>query len=346
MTSKIQLAHEPKKVVRRLLSVLPERSKDVLTLRFGLGKSTKRATLEAIGQEYGITRERVRQIENHSLDTIRKSDVLKEQEDAFTELEGVIKDLGCVVSEDDLLDAVGNTAAVQNAVHFLLVLGDFFTHQKETPDFKTRWHVNPDIATQIENALQSLYKQIPDDEILAESDLINRFLANLQDLNEEYKNEEILKRWLAMFKNLDRNPLGEWGRVSSPSIHAKGIRDFAYLAMKRHGSPMHFSEVADQIAELFGKRAHVATCHNELIKDKRFVLVGRGLYALKEWGYSTGVVRDVISDIINRDGPLSRDEIIDRVKKERYVKDNTILVNLNDKTTFKRNSDGTYSLVG
>lgn len=346
MTSKIQLAHEPKKVVRRLLSVLPERSKDVLTLRFGLGKSTKRATLEAIGQEYGITRERVRQIENHSLDAIRKSDVLKEQEAAFTELEGVIKDLGCVVSEDDLLDAVGNTAAVQNAVHFLLVLGDFFTHQKETPDFKTRWHVNSDIATQIESALQTLYKQIPDDEILAESDLINRFLANLQDLNEEYKNEEILKRWLAMFKNLDRNPLGEWGRVSSPSIHAKGIRDFAYLAMKRHGSPMHFSEVADQIAELFGKRAHVATCHNELIKDKRFVLVGRGLYALKEWGYSTGVVRDVISDIINREGPLSREEIIDRVKKERYVKDNTILVNLNDKTTFKRNSDGTYSLVG
>lgn len=346
MTSKIQLAHDPKKVVRHLLAVLPERSKEVLTLRFGLGKSTKQATLEAIGQQYGITRERVRQIENHSLDAIRKSDAMKEQEVVFDELQGVIRDMGCIVSENDLLDAVGTTASIQNNIHFLLVLGEFFVHAKETPEFKTRWSVDKDIAGTIEGALQNLYKTIPGDEILSEADLIDRFLENLQDLNEEYKKEEMLRRWLSMFKNLDRNPLGEWGRVSSSSIRAKGIRDYAYLAMKRHGSPMHFSEVADAIAELFGRRAHVATCHNELIKDKRFVLVGRGLYALKEWGYKTGVVRDVIKELIEREGPLTREEIIDQVKKERYVKDNTILVNLNDRTVFRRNpADGTYSLV-
>lgn len=345
MTTKVQLAHDPKKLVRRLLSVLPERSREVLTMRYGLGKSTKRATLEAIGQEYGITRERVRQIENHSLDAIRKSDVLVEEKAALEELRGVIKDLGCIVAEDDLLAAVATTPAMENAVHFVLVVGEFFTHAKETQDFKTRWSVDADIASTIENALESLYATIPDDEILSEGDLINRFLEKLQDLNEEYKNEEMLKRWLKMFKNIDRNPLGEWGRTTSPSIHAKGIRDFAYLAMKRHGSPMHFSEVADAIAELFGRRAHVATCHNELIKDDRFVLVGRGLYALKEWGYKTGVVCDVIAEIIKRDGPLTREEIIDRVKKERYVKDNTILVNLNDRSVFKRSSDGTYTLA-
>lgn len=345
MTSKVQLAHDPKKVVRRLLTVLPERSKEVLMLRFGLGKSTKHATLEAIGQEYGITRERVRQIENHSLDSIRKSDAIAEQEAVFTELDGVIRDMGCIVSEDDLLEAVGSTESVKNHVHFLLVLGEFFVQAKETPEFKARWHVDESIAGTIESALKNLYKTIPDEEILSEADLIDRFLENLQDLNEEYKKEEMLRRWLSMFKNLDRNPLGEWGRVSSSSIRAKGIRDYAYLAMKRHGSPMHFSEVADSIAELFGKRAHVATCHNELIKDKRFVLVGRGLYALKEWGYKTGVVRDVIKEMIEKEGPLTREEIVDRVKKERYVKDNTILVNLNDRKVFKRNSDGTYSLV-
>ena len=345
MTSKIQLAHDPKKVVRHLLSALPERSKEVLTLRFGLGKSTKQATLEAIGQEYGITRERVRQIENHSLEAIRKSDEMKSEEVVFIELQGVIKDMGCVIAENDLLDAVGTTASIQNHVHFLLVLGEFFVQAKETPEFSARWNVDKDVAATVEGALQDLYKNIPDDEILSEADLISKFLENLQDLNEEYKKEEMLKRWLSMFKNLDKNPLGEWGRVSSSSIRAKGIRDFAYLAMKRHGSPMHFSEVAKAIAELFGRRAHIATCHNELIKDSRFVLVGRGLYALKEWGYKTGVVREVLKELIEREGPLTREEIIDRVKKERYVKDNTILVNLNDRTIFKRGANGTYSLV-
>ena len=123
------------------------------------------------------------------------------------------------------------------------------------------------------------------------------------------------------------------------------MRDYAYLAIKRHGSPMHFSEVARAITDLFSRNAHVATCHNELIKDPRFVLVGRGLYALSEWGYSTGVVKDVIKDLIKNHGPLTREEIIDKVRNERYVKDNTIIVNLQDSSIFKKDREGRYKLT-
>nr|MBP9757958.1 winged helix-turn-helix domain-containing protein [Candidatus Paceibacterota bacterium] len=112
---------------------------------------------------------------------------------------------------------------------------------------------------------------------------------------------------------------------------------------KRHGSPMHFTEVAQGIEKLFGRETHPATTHNELIKDGRFVLVGRGLYALKEWGYEPGVVRDVIKGILEREGPLSREDIIDRVKRERYVKDATIAVNLQN-GMFTRQNDGRYAL--
>src|SRR3989344_4257118 len=108
---------------------------------------------------------------------------------------------------------------------------------------------------------------------------------------------------------------------------------------------MHFTEVANTITKLFGKKAHIATTHNELIKDPRFVLVGRGLYALKEWGYTTGVVKDVIRQILKESGPLTRDEIIDKVRKERYVKDNTIVVNLQDPRIFKKNKEGKYALA-
>ena len=93
-------------------------------------------------------------------------------------------------------------------------------------------------------------------------------------------------------------------------------------------------EVAEAIKELFDHEAHVATTHNELIKDNRFVLVGRGLYALSEWGYTAGVVKDVLRQILETEGPLSKDEIIDKVRKERYVKDNTIMVNLQDTNLF------------
>ena len=201
------------------------------------------------------------------------------------------------------------------------------------------------VAGRIEVALKKLYSDLSDEDLISEAEMIASFLEHVKDLSDHYLNEEMVKRWLAISKKIGRNPLGEWGPTSSANITPKGIRDYAYLAIRQHGSPLHFTEVTRRIAELFEKKAHTATTHNELIKDSRFVLVGRGLYALTEWGYVEGVVRDVIKKILNENGPLTKEEIIDKVLKERYVKPNTILVNLQDVKYFVKNSDGTYSLV-
>ena len=174
--------------------------------------------------------------------------------------------------------------------------------------------------------------------------MVERFLEHLKDVSEEYKREEILRRWLSLSKKIGKNPLGEWGVSDSPNVNARGVRDYAFLVLRKHGSPMHFTEVAKAISSHFDKRAHVATTHNELIKDKRFVLVGRGLYALSEWGYSTGVVRDVIAEILKKNGALTREDIVEKVMRERYVKPNTILVNLQNPKYFKKTKEGKYTL--
>ena len=82
----------------------------------------------------------------------------------------------------------------------------------------------------------------------------------------------------------------------------------------------------------------------EIAKRQQRRQVGRGLYALSDWGYAPGVVRDVVKGILSKEGPLTRDEIIERVKRERYVKNATIIVNLQD-PAFKRTSDGKYTLA-
>ena len=123
------------------------------------------------------------------------------------------------------------------------------------------------------------------------------------------------------------------------------MRDYAFLVIRKHGSPIHFRDVAKQIEKMFDKKAHVATTHNELIKDKRFVLVGRGLYALAEWGYTPGVVRDVIADVLKKNGPMTKGEIIAKVLKERYVKENTIAVNLQNPKYFSHDKEGRYTPV-
>lgn len=335
---------KPKQVTKRLLSALPDRAREVLVHRYGLGKETTPITLEAIGKIYGITRERVRQIENYALATIRKSDAFTGEQAAFDELHSKIDEMGAIVPEDEFLEAVAKDTSTRNHIHFLLVVGDAFEKNREDDEFCHRWFVNKEVAEGVHEALRTMYEGLSDDDLIPESELIDAFLKEVEHLNEKYKNEEIVKRWLSLSRAIGKNPLGEWGRASSPNVRAKGMRDYAYLVIKRHGSPMHFREVAAAITELFSKKAHEATCHNELIKDARFVLVGRGLYALGEWGYANGVVKDVIADILKKHGPLSRDEIIELVRRERYVKDNTILVNLQDSSMFKKGRDGTYAL--
>ena len=343
MTEKINLSFKPKDVTKRLLSVLTKRGQDVIVSRYGLGAKPVKLTLDAIGKKYSITRERVRQIENHSLTTIRKSKAYKEAEPIFTELKEVILTLGGLVSEKDLLNHLGKDAGIQNHFHFLLVIGEEFKREKEDDEFKHRWHVDPELSNKIQNALRKLYSKLSDDELVVEGDLISNFLEEVKDLNDKYRNEEVIKRWLSISHKIGKNPLGEWGRATSPNVNAKGMRDYAFLVIRKHGSPIHFKEVAKAISQYFDKKAHVATTHNELIKDPRFVLVGRGLYALAEWGYMSGVVKDVIKKILDKEGPLSKEKIVEKVLKERYVKENTILVNLQNSKYFKKDKDNRYS---
>ncbi len=339
------ISFKPKQVSKRLIGSLQARTKEVIVNRYGLGADSKRMTLEAIGDMYHITRERVRQIENAALSNIRKSEEFKKEKEVFAELEKTLKDAGGIIAEDDFLAHVTKDKTVQNHVNFLMVLGDSFRKEREDDEFKHRWYVDPDLSKKVHESLRKLYANLSDDDLVSEAELISQFLEYLKDVAEEYKSEEVLKRWLSISKNIAKNPLGEWGLASSSNVRAKGIRDYAFLAMRKHGSPIHFRDIAKLIADLFNKKAHPATTHNELIKDNRFVLVGRGLYALSEWGYLSGVVKDVIKKVIEKNGALTKDQVIEKVLKERYVKENTILVNLQNPKFFKKAKDGKYSVV-
>jgi len=341
------LTFKPKEVTKQLISSLSDRAQDILLRRYGLGKSTKRMTLEAIGAEYGITRERVRQIENFALSAIRKSNEYKEATNIFAELSQVMDYYGGIVHEQEFLQSVAKDSSAENHIHFLLVISEAFTKLKETNKFHHRWTTDKDLANQVHSSIEKLCENISPNDLVSESKLVTDFLVELADIAERFKEEKeaVAKRWLVLSKELDQNPMGEWGLSTSPNVRMRGIRDYAYLVLRDHGSPMHFTEVAQQITNIFKKKAHPATCHNELIKDPRFVLVGRGLYALTEWGYTQGVVAEVIRVILKEEGALTKEEIINRVKKERYVKDNTILVNLQNPNYFKKDDLGRFEAV-
>ncbi len=339
------ITFKPKQVTKKITSHLQDRARDVIMNRFGLTVDGERKTLEEIGKKYNITRERVRQIEDAAMTLIKKSPLYKEEQAVFEELKQLIHSLGAIVSESDLLSHISKDKNIQNHIHFYLELSDYFKRHREDDHFKTRWSVDDEIADKVHDSLKKLYMALKDEDLILETEMIKKFFDQMKDVAEKYKNEEIARRWLSMSKTVSKNPLGEWGKTSSPNIHTRGVKDYAFLVMRRHGSPMHFKEVADAISKTFGRKTHYATCHNELIRDSRFVLVGRGLYALAEWGYKTGIAREVIADILRREGPMSKDEVVDKVMKERYFKKNTILVNLANTKYFKKNKNGLYDLA-
>lgn len=337
------LSFSPKTVSKDLLVGLSDRSRTVLVDRFGLNGGEGR-TLDAIGKQYSVTRERIRQIENHGIAHVRNSDAYMRHTEELNELKKHIQSLGSVVSQDTLLNAMAKNAQERNHLVFLLTVGHIFDTRREDNNFRTRWYVDEQLIEQIEQALDRLHRSIDQQTLITEDELLQTFTNYLKESGVRVRADDSLMHWLLISKRVGKNPLGEWGRTDSPHVRIKNTRDFAYLTLKRNGSPMHFTEVSRGIAELFDRKTHSATTHNELIKDSRFILVGRGLYALKEWGYEPGVVRDVIRAILAREGSLTREEIVDRVKRERYVKDATIAVNLQH-SMFVRNSDGSYTLA-
>lgn len=339
------ITFKPKAVSKKLLTTLNPRTREIVINRYGLDKET-RMTLEAIGKTYNITRERVRQIENFALASIKKSQEFKDHTFIFDELRRIVRDLGSVVSEDHLMRHISRDPVVQNHINLYLALGEEFKKHKEDDHFLTHFTVDDKTSSHVRDALTKLYSSIKEEDLISEEEIFNRFMGHLTDLVSEYKgNKDIIFRYLALSKVIGKNQLNEWGHTASPHVKARGIKDYAYLIMRRAGRPMHFKDVANEINKTFGKKAHVATCHNELIKDSRFVLVGRGMYGLKDWGHTGGVVRDVIVEVLKEAGrPLAKEEIVKRVLTKRIVKPNTVLVNLQN-TKFFRKVAGDYTLA-
>ena len=228
---KVNLSFKPKEVTKRLLSILPKRAQDVLVNRYGLGAKATKLTLDAIGKKYAITRERVRQIENHSLTTIRKSKAYTDAEATFAEFKELVLTLGGLVSEKDLLNHLSKDASTQNYFHFLMVIGEEFKREKEDEEFKHRWYVDAALSEKIKTTLRKLYSKLSDDELVFEGDLISSFLEEVKDLNEKYKSEEVVKRWLSVSQKIGKNPLGEWGRTSSSNVHSKSMPAFPFLLL-------------------------------------------------------------------------------------------------------------------
>lgn len=323
-------------------SIEREREREIVSRRFGL--FDRKETLEQIGELLGITRERVRQLEKAVITKLRASatkgdyaELLRLQETFVQELHSMglaarISDLSGKLTKD-------NTKIDQAQVSFLAMLcpklivldeNDFYFHAAAIASE----HESRSLKDQVTSVVDAIKK-------IGEP-------AGIEKIAEAVGNKSVAHtRALASVSKQVAHLNGRWGLTKWPMVNPKNIRDKIYVILFENGKQMHFNEIAGAIKDSSFKRKDVTTqaIHNELIKDQRFVLIGRGIYALKEWGYKKGTVADVITEVLKKaNEPLHRDEIVKRVLKNRYVKETTILLNLQGKPQFKRVAKATYAL--
>lgn len=336
-------------LMQEMLLVLSPKEKEVMIKRFSLDDGP-RLTLEKIGQKFAVTRERIRQIEKIALTKLRRT-VQNSKLQMINELASTsIKKCGGVCLESkilaEILNAIGSDNVIDgNIIRLSLNINPSLTKSEKNNQIHAFWRLKEipmkDVQRMVEVGVQKLQDA---GDVVAFEQVAEQIKNKLLEEGLNYEAAAILSS-LEVDKRLRKVKDG-FGLNTWRHINPRSIRDKAYIVLKRIGNPLHFIEIANKIIESgFDKKVvTVQAVHNELIRYDQFVLVGRGLYALKEWGYKKGTVSEIIEGLLKKKSPLSKQDIILGVLKQRQVKKGTISLNLQKNPEFVRVGRAVYAL--
>lgn len=373
-------------IISHLLSNLNPREQDVLRRRYGLAGSEKE-TLESIGRAHKLTRERIRQIENVSVNKIKKN---QSSEKLLSKLQKTVGDLlsehGGVIDKAYLFKILHQLAKLQNVnsesaeyynhLSFLTsrIINDNLEELNDQELFNDLVKLKEqgiehlaEVATEALNKISEAKLMVATDDLIdlilksstyqkhvdkfqapGNLDFSNQMKEALPDYSDKVWGNRVVYGLIKSIKKLDQNKFGNWGHTAWREVLPKTVNDKIYLVLKNHGKPMYYGDIAKRITELGfdAKNVNTATTHNELILDDKYVLVGRGMYGLKEWGYQDGTVADVVEAVLKAAArPMAKDELTEAVMKQRLVKQTTVNLALMNKNRFAKNSDGKYVIA-
>ncbi len=330
----------------RVTAVLPARSGDILRRRFGMLPGQP-STLDGIGKHYNLTRERIRQVVDAGIAEVREHLSEKDKKVIYLPLEEEIKKRGYIMPEEELVKIFAKDDPVEaGAIRFFLEVSDKIDRMRHSDVEKTVVHV--DFNQQQWERVKDIVMEILNEtrKPLSHEELHEKYVSHRK--SDKKIDPKRLHHYLQPVKDIKQNPFGRWGLSHWRDVTPRAVREKIYLVLNEHKEPLHFSEIAEHIdkhglSKRPGQKTNVQTVHNELIKDSRFILVGRGRYALRDWGYTPGTVKDIIEQILTEAGkPLPLRKIVEEVLKVRDVRETTVVVNLN--SFFKKVKRGVYTL--
>jgi hypothetical protein len=344
----VSTLNEMRQLVENLLLLLSEKEKTVIVRRFNLDAKGK-STLEEVGTEFSVTRERIRQIEKNALSKMKRNVFNSALKDLHLLVSDTVRSHGGLFRKDTLVENLSKMLVDSeeldfNCLDLALVLHEELECVGNTINFYPYIRERSLAGFSLKHASNQLVNQLHKYGDTKRAEKIHKDLASVFgdidfDLTKMLSLIDIDKRLTLVDDDLVG--LLEWRH-----IHPRTLRDKILFIMRKDKKPMHFLDISERIksAGFDNRSVNVQAVHNELIRYESFVLIGRGIYALGEWGYERGTVAEVIEKILAKGAELSQDEIVEKVLERRQVKKITIVLALKNSEKFERTGRKIYKL--
>lgn len=342
-----QVILEMPKTITGLFALLSDKEKTVIQKRFNLDHVRYR-TLEEIGKDFSVTRERVRQIEQTAIQKLSRNVFNTPLPMVHQFAINLLQASGGAVKEDLFLSTIMKTI-LQNgnadveALKLSLVLDKNIEREGNKiltwPYFRLRDASSQLVSKALNVCVDVLEKK---GKLLTVSVLYQIAKDKVKD---GLFTESLLTSVLKIDKRIKIVESGV-GLLRWRDINPRTLKDKIFFILRRDKKPLHFTEITKLITEesFDEKTVNLQAVHNELIRWDDFILIGRGIYALKEWGYTSGTVKDVIRKLLQKHKETDTENIIKGVLKERQVKKITILLSLSNNKEFVRVGRRKYAL--
>jgi len=308
-------------VLRDILFLnLSDKEIEVIHSRFGLTR--KRKTLSTIGSIYGISRERVRQIEERAIKKIYSDFADNNQ---IQQIFYKVRLLAKKITPLDAIDNLSNIYINEGVVRLLLRIEkeDFciFEDDNLIKSFLIQKKERSKIDKLLNKLIECLNYQksyVPIKEFVDHFNICEEFILSIEKL--EVNNGSIVIR-------------------TNKNIFNISLRDRVKDVLEKYGKPMHIKDISEKsgikLSRILGRSGQLSGIIN----------VGKSIYALKEWGYIKGTTADIICYYLNNEGiPMHYLKIVRLIKKQKQYKTSTVYAALQNDDRIQNIDNSMYAL--
>lgn len=332
-----------------------ERTIEIVSKRYGLMNGEKQ-TLEEIGDNYGVTRERIRQVQKKALNRMKHPmNSIKDQlagliEEVLFRNGGILsaeeadleipKALGGIKDDgSSILDLLSDLGWIQNcrigdiAIYSPLLSGVSLCKLSEKINLLIK---TADLGMSVSSIIEKiwLFSKIKDERFDS-----NEFVLKYCRTDPRIEEMAITSAYPEII----------FRHYTSGQFPKKGWVVLMKRVLEEEQMPLHFTEITNKVNDLMGnseRQLDVRRGHSILIEDEIFAHSGvNGTYGLTAWGLKKELTPQVIVECMKKAGfPLHWKQIYNYVSKYKNTKPANIVRCLEDNRLFKKVDAGVYWL--